>query len=90
MALSAPAAQDGGVKLAWNAFATADGYTVVFYSPALEELGRVDAGAQTVFVVPAAKLPQAYAQGGAVLYRVIANRGGDEVARSSVGTIRRK
>jgi hypothetical protein len=90
MTLSPPAAQDGGVKLAWKAYPTADAYTVVFYSPALEELGRVDAGAQPVFVVPAARLPQAYAQGGAVLYRVIASRGGDEIARSSVGTLRRK
>lgn len=90
MALVAPAAQDGGVKLAWKAFATADDYTVVFYSPALEELARIDAGAQPIIVVPAARLPKAYVQGGAVLYRVVANRGGDEVARSSVGTIHRK
>lgn len=90
MALAPPAAQDGGVKLAWKAFVTADDYTVVFYSPALEELGRADAGAQASIIVPATKLPAAYAQGGAVLYRVLANRGGDEVARSGVGTLHRK
>ena len=90
LALGAASPQaDGGVTLRWKTLPAADAYDVAFYSLALAELGRVSAGRQTTFRVPAASLPAAYAKGDAVLYRVIASHGGDEIARSPVGTLRR-
>lgn len=90
MALAAPVTEANGIHLAWKPFAGADAYVVVIYSASLEELARIDAGAQVQMRVPAASLPEGYAKGDALLYRVLASRGGDEVARSGVGTLRRK
>lgn len=91
MTLAPPVAlADGDVRLGWKGVPGADTYEVVFYSSTLDELDRAAAGAETSILLPAGRIPAVYEKGEILLYRIIASHGGDEVARSPVGTLRRK
>ena len=81
---------DGAVHLSWAARSGATGYRVVFYSTKLEEIARRDAGSATSVMLTPGDLPEPYRLGEVVLYRVQALEGGDAVATSEVGTLRRR
>lgn len=88
--LKAPQYQaDGGVTLAWPSHNEADRYELRFYSPSLAELSRRDAGLDTMVTMAPANLPEAYQRGEAVLYRVVAIHGGDDLETSEPGTLKR-
>jgi hypothetical protein len=73
---------DGALRLEWTPFPEATSYTLVFQSPDLTELARVPDVREPRFDLRAASLPSGLGSGGHVLWRVIAMRGADEIARS--------
>jgi hypothetical protein len=75
------ALSDGVVRLSWEATARADRYQVVLYSEELEEIARLDAGAETTYDLAQDALP---AGAPAVLIcRIAALQDGDEIAESA-------
>ncbi len=76
-----PGAQAEGVRLRWAAVAAADAYEVTVHAGDLSVLARIDARAQTEFVVPDSVL-QAGPNGTPTLVRVRALRHGDEISLS--------
>lgn len=79
----------GGVTLAWPAVAGADRYQLRFFSTALAEIGRRDAGAGLEVTLGPADLPESYRNGDAVLFRVVALHGDDEVLTSALASLHR-
>lgn len=78
---------DGSLRLSWTPAAEAASYTVVFLSPDLAEITRVtDLGTTHVDLRPGS-LPNGLKPGTWVLWRVLAMRGEDEVARSSTMSV---
>jgi hypothetical protein len=74
---------DGRVELTWDPVEEADAYRVVLYGADLEEAARFDvAGRSSLTVDPEGISPSGGS--GTLLYRVLALRGGDEVARSEL------
>jgi hypothetical protein len=91
MRLSEPELRpDGGVVLRWRSEAGAERYEVHFYSTSLVEVGQRVAGADTSVTLAPADLPEVYRAGGVLLYRVRAMRGGDAIATSVTGALRRR
>jgi len=83
IALSAPEKGPGGsLALHWSAAPEAERYAVVFVSPDLTEIARVEDLAEPSLDLSGASLPPGLDPGSDVLYRVVAMRGGDEIARS--------
>jgi hypothetical protein len=73
---------DGSLRLEWAATPGADAYTVVFLSPELVEVGRLTALRDNHLDLHRDSLGRGLSSGVAVLWRVHAMRGADEIARS--------
>lgn len=73
---------DGGVRLEWSPLPEADGYRVVFLSADLAEVARVAEVHETHLDLRPGALPIGLASGARLLWRVVAMRGADELARS--------
>lgn len=73
---------DGLVRLEWAPSPEADGYAVVFLSADLEEIARVPGLEQTHLDLVPGAAPAGLQSGRQVLWRAVAMRGSDEVARS--------
>jgi hypothetical protein len=90
LALDAPRYDsDGGVRLSWRGSPGSESYVVRFFSVGLEPIGEVPAGPESALNLSPSQLPQTFSRGESVLYRVVALRGGDELATSAAGTIRK-
>jgi len=76
---------DGGLQLRWGRVVGAQRYDVRLYRPDLTAIATLDAGVETSLTLGAEQL--AAAQDGTLLYKVIAYRGGDEIASSVVETL---
>lgn len=72
----------GAVRLSWAAAPGADRYRVEFLAGDLAELARVEDLAAAELVLDPRALPAGLASGAEVLWRVVATRGADEIARS--------
>lgn len=72
----------GAVRLTWAPAPGATRYAVVFLAGDLGEIARVDTGTTTEFELAAPALPAGLASGQAVLWRVTAYQGADEIGRS--------
>jgi hypothetical protein len=82
--IAEPVASAGTLALSWNAVAGADGYRLVFYSPEMGELARIDALAEPRVTLRAAALPAGLASGARVEVEVVALTHGDPLSRSQV------
>lgn len=90
MPLAAPRYLDANtLVLGWRSMPEAARYEVRFYSTSLTEIGRRDAGTDTLLRIAVGQLPPTYARGESVLYRVVALQGGDEISRSPVGSLQK-
>lgn len=78
---------DGSLRLSWTPAAEAESYAVVFLSPGLVEIVRVDGLRDTFFDLEPRALPAGLERGSRVLWRVVAMRGVDEVGRSPVAAL---
>jgi hypothetical protein len=74
--------EDGSLRLSWTPAAEAASYTVLFLSPDLTEIARVEGLAESRLDLRPGSLPAGLTPGTQVLWRVLAMRGADEVARS--------
>ena len=86
----AVALPDGGIRLAWQPHPEADRYEVRFYSAALAEIGRRDAGSEAIVTIGSAEMPEAYRSGGLVLYRIVALKGGDDLDMSAPRSLQKR
>ncbi len=78
---------DGTLRLEWSAAPEADAYTVVFSSPDLVEIARVEGLTATRLDLRRGALPAGLPPGGRVLWQVTATRGPDALARSTTGSL---
>ena len=74
---------DGRVELTWTASEDADAYRVIVYGADLEELTRFEVENRTSFILYPDNLPRS-GPSPTLLFRVLALRGGDEIARSGL------
>lgn len=72
----------GPWRFAWSPVEGADRYAVVLLGADLIERARFETGPETTFVVDAGELPARLEAEAAVLWRVVALRGQDEIAHS--------
>jgi hypothetical protein len=87
LSLAAPEFEnDGSVRLSWRPLDEADQYLVVIYEPDLTELTRTDPVIDPEIVLYPRDLVGA-ASGSAVIWRVVALQGGDEIQLSAPGTL---
>lgn len=80
---------DGGLRLSWQPHPEAERYELRFFSTALAEISRRDAGTEPAMTIVAGDMPEAYRAGEVVLYRVVALKGGDELESSAPGSLQR-
>jgi hypothetical protein len=78
---------DGTLRLCWNPAPTADRYAVVFLAGDLSEIARVNDLVSTQVDLRPDSLPAGLRPGGAVLWRIVAYEGRDELGRSPVAPI---
>ena len=79
-----PSAQpDGSVLLSWSAVEVADAYEIRVYGPALEILARLGPTADTSLVLDRSALPTDLPADSDLTWRVVAYRGGAELAASA-------
>ena len=78
---------DGALRLEWTPSAAADHYALVFLSPDLSEIARVADLREPHVDLRSGALPAGLTPGSHALWRVIAMRGADEVARSRTAAI---
>ena len=78
---------DGSVQLSWLPFDEADQYIVVIYEPDLTELTRTDPVTDPEITLHSRDLA-GVTSGSAVIWRVVALQGGDEIEFSAPGTLR--
>lgn len=78
---------DGALRLRWSPAPGADRYTAVFLASDLSEIGRVSDLTATQFELHATSLPAGLASHTAVLWRVEAYQGSDEIGRSQTAPI---
>lgn len=78
---------DGSVRFSWEPLEEADQYQVVLYESDLTELTRSEPAAETEVVLSPRQLGGA-APGSALVWRVIALQGGDEIDRSAPAPFR--
>ena len=79
---TAAAGGPGALRLAWSPAAGATRYAVVFLAGDLREVARIDDVTATECMLAADTLPAGLASGQAVLWRVTAYEGADEIGRS--------
>jgi len=79
---------DGALRLCWAPLAGAERYQVRLYSTALAEVVRLEPVTVPEAVLRRSALPRGIPPGTALLWRVAALRGGDDIAQSPVGTLR--
>jgi len=79
--------EEGAIHVSWKPHGQADSYSVVLYGPDLKELLRVDTGGRTELLVDPAGLPPE-AGSRTLLYRILAFRERDEIARSDLRVLR--
>ena len=78
---------DGRVRLSWRPVADADSHQVVFFLPGLDELTRVGARDRTSLDLDLDRLPLSADRPDAIFWRIVAWRGGIEIAHSSMRTL---
>ena len=88
LATATPSYAANAVTLLWSANPEADHYQLRFFSTALAEIGRRDLGRDTSVTLATGDLPAAYAGGEAILWRVVAMKGGDELESSAPGSLK--
>jgi hypothetical protein len=84
MRLTEGARPGGATILQWTRMPAADAYEIVVYGAALTEIARLPAGADSALALAPGTLPAAAARESALVCRVIAMRGGDEIGRSNL------
>jgi hypothetical protein len=75
---------DGRPALSWTRLPAAEDYEVLLIGADLTELGRVAVGADSLLVLEPGRLPAAAARESALVCRIVARRGGDEIGRSNL------
>jgi hypothetical protein len=80
--LAEPVTDAGTVVLAWSAVPGADGYRLVFYSPEMGELARLDSLREPRATLRSGALPAGLAGGARVELEVVALTHGDPLSRS--------
>ncbi|MEO5617287.1 MAG: hypothetical protein ABIS67_05920 [Candidatus Eisenbacteria bacterium] len=80
---------DGGIRLSWQPHPEAEHYEVRFYSTALAEIGRRNAGREPRVTIGPADMPEVYRAGNVVVYRIAALTGADELEVSAPGSLQR-
>ncbi len=89
LALQPVRQQPGGeLRLRWEPLAGAVSYQVRLYATSLEEVARLEPVRVPETVLRREALPSGLASGTRLLWRVVALRGGDELALSPVGSLR--
>ena len=76
------------VRIQWNTFPAATGYEVRFYSMDMDEVARHAAGSGNVFTWDLREIWRPVAPARAVLWRVVALRGDEDLAQSALQTLR--
>ncbi len=85
-ALEPPRPTAEAVELSWVAVTGAEAYQVILYSADLAELKPLPPVPTTRMVLRRDDLPVGLARGTPVFWRVLAFQGGEEIARSEVGS----
>lgn len=88
IAILAADRNEGGVDLRWQPSGEADGYEVRIYSEQLEEIARIKTAGASLRLLPA-HLPASMRGANALLIRIVALKGGDQIAASGVQAIER-
>lgn len=78
---------DGSVVLAWSRLAGATAHRIEILGPELDLLGTLEAGPDTVLVVPSRRLSRILPSPGAYAWTVTALDGGDVLERSRPATL---
>ena len=71
--------REGAVRFEWKSNPEADRYEVQLFDASLREIARFDAGRATSLTVQTSEMPET---GDAIFWRIVAFRGGDELAHS--------
>jgi len=87
MIVARVASADGRPALSWTRLAAAEDYQVLLFGAGLTEIGRIDAGAESLLVLEPGRLPAAATRESALVCRIVARRGGDEMGRSNLVTL---
>jgi hypothetical protein len=80
-------APGGGIRLSWQRLEGADSYEVALFTAELEEIARVAAGAAAEVILDARAIPDSLRAGTSIVCRILARRGGDEIARSKAQSL---
>jgi hypothetical protein len=78
---------DGGLILHWSPAPTVERYVVTFLASDLSEIARVGVPGRTELALRPDSLPGGLSRGAAVLWRVTAYRGDDEIGRSTTSPV---
>ena len=84
MSLARVVLADGRPALSWTRLPATEDYEVLLIGADLTELGRIGAGADSLLVLEPGRLPAAAARESALVCRIVARRGGDEIGRSNL------
>jgi len=79
---------DGTLRLEWTPVAEAESYSVVFQSPDLTEIARVEGLREPRLDLRSGALPAGLPPGDEVLWRAVALRGADPVAQTGAVAVR--
>jgi len=77
----------GRPALSWTRLASAEDYQVLLFGAGLTEIGRINAGAESLLVLEPSRLSAAATREPALVCRILARRGGDEIGRSNLVTL---
>lgn len=77
----------GALRFEWPPVPEAERYVVVFLSPELAELARIEGTAEPHLELRAGALPAGLPAGGAALWRAVGMRGADEVGRTRTSPV---
>lgn len=78
---------DGHPALSWTRLASTEEYQVLLFGAGLTEIGRINAGAESLLVLEPGRLPVSALRESALVCRIVARRGGDEIGRSNLVTL---
>lgn len=86
--LAADWSEDSVAVLRWRSHPRADAYEIRLYGADLDERARIAARGDTLLRVRPTEIPPTLWAEGELAWRVVALRGGAEVGRSALGTLR--
>ena len=78
---------DGRPVLSWTRLDSAEDYQVLLFGAGLTEIGSINAGAESLLVLEPSRLPAATPRESALVCRIVARRGGDEIGHSNLVTL---